>query len=176
MVNIDRACKDRFRTYPRLVGEGAGFGNCILRTVALISASAVHGDVGREDSRGSAVLLPGLRTAKLNGDTKSPKAGSSNHWFTTSSLQLRSACAGKQGRLECETADAVCHQHALSRNTVYLKPKYTLRASLSGTFLQTLPLNGHSISAQLSTDAVSALRKVWVLIRLWKQHSVQAYT
>ena len=33
-------------------------------------------------------------------------------------------------------------------------------------------------SAQLSTDAVSALSKVWVLIliRLWKQHSVQART
>ena len=49
----------------------------------------------------------------------------------------------------------------------------THRASLSGTFLQTLPelvtpLKGHSIyiSAQLSTDAVSALRKVWVLIKL----------
>ena len=27
------------------------------------------------------------------------------------------------------------------------------------------------ISAQLSSDAVSALRKVWVLIRLWKQPS-----
>ena len=26
-------------------------------------------------------------------------------------------------------------------------------------------------SAQLSTHAVSALGKVWVLIRLWKQHS-----
>ena len=51
----------------------------------------------------------------------------------------------------------------------------TLRASLSGNFLQTLPdlvtpLKGHVlfISAQLSTDAVSALRKVWVLISLWK--------
>jgi len=32
------------------------------------------------------------------------------------------------------------------------------------------------ISAQLSTDAVSALWKVWVLIRLWKQRSVQAHT
>ena len=32
------------------------------------------------------------------------------------------------------------------------------------------------ISAQLSADAVSALRKVRVLIRLWKQHSVQART
>ena len=30
------------------------------------------------------------------------------------------------------------------------------------------------ISAQLSSDAVSALRKVWVLIRLWKQHKLQA--
>ena len=47
----------------------------------------------------------------------------------------------------------------------------TLRVSLSGSFLQTLPdmvtpLKGHSIfiSVQLSTDAVSALRKVWVLI------------
>ena len=32
------------------------------------------------------------------------------------------------------------------------------------------------ISAQLSTDAVSVLRKVWVLIRLWKQPSAQART
>ena len=49
----------------------------------------------------------------------------------------------------------------------------TLRAPLSGTFLQTLPdLVTPLISAQLSTDAVSALRKVWVLIRLWKQPSV----
>ena len=32
------------------------------------------------------------------------------------------------------------------------------------------------IPAQLSSDAVSALRKVWVLIRLWKQHGVQART
>ena len=47
----------------------------------------------------------------------------------------------------------------------------TLLAPLSGTFLQTLPdlvtpLKGHAlfISAQLSSDAVSALRKVRVLI------------
>ena len=56
----------------------------------------------------------------------------------------------------------------------------TLRAPLSGTFLQTLPdyvsEGTHFISAQLSTDAVSALRKVWVLIRLWKQPSAQAHT
>ena len=32
------------------------------------------------------------------------------------------------------------------------------------------------ISAQLSTDAVSALRKVWVQVRLWKQPSAQART
>ena len=32
------------------------------------------------------------------------------------------------------------------------------------------------ISAQLSTDADSALRKVWVLIRMWKQPSAQAHT
>ena len=32
------------------------------------------------------------------------------------------------------------------------------------------------VSAQLSTDAVSALRKVWVLITLWKQPSAQART
>ena len=32
------------------------------------------------------------------------------------------------------------------------------------------------ISAQLSTDVVSTLRKVWVLIRLWKQHSAKAHT
>ena len=30
------------------------------------------------------------------------------------------------------------------------------------------------IFTQLSTDAVSALQKVWVLIRLWKQPSTQA--
>ena len=50
-------------------------------------------------------------------------------------------------------------------------PSSKLRASLSGTFLQTLPdlvtpLKGHSLSAQLYTEAVSALRKVWVLIKL----------
>ena len=31
-------------------------------------------------------------------------------------------------------------------------------------------------SVQLSTDAVSALGKVWVLVRLWKQPSAQART
>ena len=61
----------------------------------------------------------------------------------------------------------------------------TLRASLSGTFhtpstaFRHLPPNSARfsyategalfISAQLSSDAVSALRKVRVLIRLWKQ-------
>ena len=32
------------------------------------------------------------------------------------------------------------------------------------------------ITTQLSTDMVSALRKVWVLIRLWKQPSIQAHS
>ena len=55
LLNTDRACKDRSRTYSRSVeGEAAGFGSCILRTGAFISASAIHGDTGREDSRGSA--------------------------------------------------------------------------------------------------------------------------
>ena len=51
----------------------------------------------------------------------------------------------------------------------------TLRASLSGTILQTLPelLTPLSISAQVSADAVTAIRKVWVLITLWKQYSVK---
>ena len=31
------------------------------------------------------------------------------------------------------------------------------------------------ISARLSTDAVSALRKVWVPKRLWKQHNAEAH-
>ena len=50
--------------------------------------------------------------------------------------------------------------------------------SVSGTFLQTLPemitlLKGHSISAQMSTNAVGALSKVWVLTKLRKQQSIQ---
>ena len=33
-----------------------------------------------------------------------------------------------------------------------------------------------NFTSHLSTDAISALRKVWVLIRLWKQHSAQTHT
>ena len=49
------------------------------------------------------------------------------------------------------------------------RTKPSLPASLSGTFLQTLPdlvtpLKGHSLSTQLSSDAVRAPRKVRVLI------------
>ena len=52
----------------------------------------------------------------------------------------------------------------------------SLWASLSGTFLQTARFSYITegvffISTQLSTDAVSPLRKVQVLIRLWKQPS-----
>ena len=68
--------------------------------------------------------------------------------------------------------------HAAKASSPSAAPK--LRASLSGTFLQTLPelvlpLKGHSvfISAQPSTNT---LQKVGVPIRLWKQHSVQART
>ena len=54
-----------------------------------------------------------------------------------------------------------------------------LHAWLSSTFLQILPelarpLRGTAISPQLSIDTVSTLPKVWNLIRLSKQHSVQA--
>ena len=60
-----------------------------------------------------------------------------------------------------------------SRLCVYIE------ASLCGTFLQTLSeLEGHVhfISAQLSTAAVSALRKDWVLKRQWQKHWVEART
>ena len=57
----------------------------------------------------------------------------------------------------------------------------TLPASLSGTFLQTLPelvtpLKEHVlfISAQLSTDAVIAIKKVGVLTRLKETASKHA--
>ena len=57
-----------------------------------------------------------------------------------------------------------------------------LGASLnSSTFLQTLPQlvtyateGALFISPQLSTDAVSDIRKVLVPIKLWKQHSAQS--
>ena len=57
-----------------------------------------------------------------------------------------------------------------------------LQASLSGTFLQTVPelvtsLKGALlISMQLSTDAVNALQNVWAPIRLWTQHCTKART
>ena len=56
-----------------------------------------------------------------------------------------------------------------------IKALVTLPASLFGTFLQTLPdlvtsLKGHSLSPH------SALRKVWVLMLLWKLPSAQAPT
>ena len=64
---------------------------------------------------------------------------------------------------------APCKQRLLTTRHV--------QASLSGTFLQTPPeMVTYALkpgplftSAQLSTDAVSALRKAWVLIRLWKK-------
>ena len=57
----------------------------------------------------------------------------------------------------------------------------TPRASLAGTFLQTVSTDYAAedalfIFAQLSTDADSAFQKVWVLAKLWKQRSAQART
>ena len=34
---------------------------------------------------------------------------------------------------------------------------------------------GYSVSKQLSADAISAVQKVWVLVRLWKRHSIHAH-
>ena len=85
----------------------------------------------------------------------------------------------RDGRGDC-TPKPVAHNawrfsNGVSRFTdlVKMPVRYfqgRLRASLYGTLLQTLPdlvtpLKGHSlVSAQLSSDAVSALRKVRVLI------------
>ena len=61
--------------------------------------------------------------------------------------------------------------HSAERKMAALTVAITLRASLSGSFLQTARFGYATegalfISALLSTDAVSALRKVRVLIRL----------
>ena len=50
------------------------------------------------------------------------------------------------------------------------------RPRFSTPFLQTTEGTFLNLSSQLSFDEASAFRKVWVLIRLWKQHSVQART
>ena len=53
----------------------------------------------------------------------------------------------------------------------------TLYRHLSPKSARTGYTTGRSlfISAQMSTSAVSSLQKVWVLIRLWKQHSFQSH-
>ena len=57
-----------------------------------------------------------------------------------------------------------------------------LQASLSGNLPPNFARIGYTtegalfISTQLSTDAVSALRKVWVLVRLWNQPIVRTHT
>ena len=56
------------------------------------------------------------------------------------------------------------------------------QASLSGTLPPKSAIIGYAterallISDHLSSDAVSAFRKAWVLIRLWDQHSLEART
>ena len=62
-----------------------------------------------------------------------------------------------------------------------VKDLSTLRALLSGSFLQTARFSYATkgalfISAQLSTDMVGTFQKVWVLIWLWKQWNTQAHT
>ena len=100
---------------------------------------------------------------------------------------------------------AKCVRHHMTIIIIMDTP--TLQASLFSTFLQTLPglVTPHSLTQRICpTDAVGALRKVWVPIiiimyiyhalinalsahmihinlnmipiRLWKQHSVQART
>ena len=84
------------------------------------------------------------------------------------------ACAGgiSGGLLVCYFGVHNCLLLQRRSVRVFLGVHVTLRASLSGTFLQTLPdlvttyatEGALFISAQLSSDAVSALRKVRVLI------------
>ena len=80
-----------------------------------------------------------------------------------------------QSRVRCSNHWAIPAPRLASVVTwpfMHVTHQVTLWASLSGTFFQTLPdrvtsLKGHSfISAQLSSDAVSVLRKVRVLIWL----------
>ena len=102
--------------------------------------------------------------------------GFTNHDFTVSG-EKAVCCSDAPGRPD-RWENTYSNVDSRS-NTTTLRAIPTLWASLSGTFLQTLSARfgyrhwrAFFISAQLSTDAVSALlRKVWVLIRLWKQPS-----
>ena len=95
-------------------------------------------------------------------------------------LQVR----GSSTQLVCSVISVMPSGRLAKRSPdVHLIPPLTLRAPLSGTFLQTLPdlvtpLKGALfIFAQLSTDAVSALPKGFCTdLRLWKQPSTQART
>ena len=77
----------------------------------------------------------------------------------------------------------------MNSNELNLLTKYKLMYFLTHTpsiAFQHLPPNSARfsyttegalfISAQLSTDTVSALRKVWVLIRIWKKRSREVRT
>ena len=63
-----------------------------------------------------------------------------------------------------------------SNHTPHSKHRLPATSSKLGQNWLHVPLKGALalFSAQLPTDAVSALRKVWVLLRLWKQPSTQA--
>ena len=107
-----------------------------------------------------------------------PRTSSSTSPCPPSQLEL--------AKYTCNNMLSICSDRislwCLQTHTHTTNTHHTLWASLSGTFLQTLPelvtpLKGHSfISTQLSTNAVSTLRKFWVLVRLWKQHGAQACT
>ena len=86
-------------------------------------------------------------------------------------------------RLTAKLAHKVyfCFKTTFSHRLIPLCPEQTHTLSIA---FQHLPpdsaITGYAtegallLFAQLSTDAVSALRKVWVLRRLWKWHSTQA--
>ena len=86
-------------------------------------------------------------------------------------LTLR-ATSVRSGSQDIRSFEVLCASEARScvKEDVDVLGSTTLRTPLSGTFLQTLPdlvtpnKGALFISAQLSTDAVSALQKVRVLI------------
>ena len=88
-----------------------------------------------------------------------------HHWRGT--LCLRGAAVHQRGRRPPKSL-GTNHTHTPSTAFRHLPPN---SARFSYTTEEAL-----FISAQLSSDAANALRKIWVLIRLWKQPSDKART
>ena len=91
-----------------------------------------------------------------------------------------------QQKYVCRDKKFCCDKHTfVTTKDVFVMTKLLFEHTPSTTF-QHLPPNSAGIgyateracfiSVHLSTDAVSALQKVWVLIRLQKQHSGEACT